>query len=329
MNIRSPLWAATLMLAAAPVLAAGPPPLTPTRLNAFTFDVTGAVETFANGVDDHGVIVGYFDDDVTLAHGFVLKNGLLKTFDAPGAVNITEHYGINNHGELSGAYYDGTALVGYLKLGSVFQAVTPGGPYTIARGLNDAGLTVGQYAVSGTDHGFFWDGKHFADLMVPGSTLTHAQGIDNLDRIVGFSVDAAGLQHGFKLIGGVYTPFDVSGADSYGTRAFGISDKGWIVGAYGDAVGRHGFLRVGGVDYRIDLPGALWTEVHGVNGNLGEIVGTWGDPDGVHVHAFLASPTLQPPVPVPVPEPRTWALFAAGLLAMALRRRQRAPDTND
>jgi hypothetical protein len=321
MKTRLPLWTTTLVLAAAPALAASPPPVAPSRLNAWSFDIAGAVETFANGIDDHGVVAGYSDDGITLAHGFVLDNGKLTSFDAPGAVRITEHYGINNHGELSGAYYNGSDLVGYLKLGDVFQPVAPGGPYTIARGLNDAGLTVGQYYLGHTDRGFLWDGHQFTDLMVPGSTLTHAHDIDNLGRIVGFSVDAQGFQHGFELIGGQYSAFDVSGADSYGTRAFGISDKGWIVGAYGDAVGRHGFLRAGGTDYRIDMPGALWTEVHGVNGNLGEIVGTWGDPDGVRVHAFVASPTL----PMPVPEPGTWALFAAGLLAVTLKRRSATP----
>jgi len=318
MNIRSPLWAAALVLAAAPALASGPPPLTPSRLNAFSFDITGAVRTYANGIDDHGVVAGYSDDGITLAHGFVLDNGLLKTFDAPGAVRITEHYGINNHGELSGAYYDGANLVGYLKLGDVFQPVAPGGPYTIARGLNDAGLTVGQYYTGSADHGFFWDGKKFTDLSVPGSTMTQAYDIDNFGRVVGFSVDTQGFQHGFELIGGQYTSFDVSGADSYGTRAFGMSDKGWIVGSYGDAVGIHGFLRASGVDYRIDMPGALWTEVHGVNGNLGEIVGTWGDPDGVHVHAFVASPTL------PVPEPASAMLLLVGGLALLGWRKRRA-----
>lgn len=314
-----PRLASLCLLAALPAWAApGPAPAAPAALNAISFDVAGAARTFANGINDQGVIAGYYDDGVTLAHGFVLANGKLKSFDAPGAVRITEHYGINNHGELSGAYYDGANLLGYLTLGNVFQAVTPGGPYTIAHGLNDAGLTVGQYGVGNTDHGFWWNGQRFADLVVPGSTLTHANDIDNHGRIVGFSVDTQGFQHGFEWINGNYQSFDVSGADSYGTRAFGLADNGWIVGSYGDAVGQHGFLRVAGTDYRIDMPGALWTEVHGVDGATGEIVGTWGDADGVRVHAFVASPML------PVPEPASAALMLVGSLGLLGWRRRRA-----
>ena len=315
----TPCLAAVLAGFAAQALAFNPQPDPPAKLSYLSFDVNGSVETFGNGINGKGVIAGYGDDGVTLAHGYTLAGGALTRYDAPGAVRITEHYGINYQGALSGAYYDGANLVGYLQQGNAFTRLDPGGPYTVAWGLNDANRVVGSYDVAGVEHGFSWTGAGFTDLLVPGSLSTQARDIDNNGRIVGWSVDGARFQHGFQRVGNTYTVFDVPGDLSYGTRIMGTNDHGWLAGAYGDAVGRHGFVNSGASTWRIDIPGALWTEVRGISDQL-VMVGAWGDADGIKVHGFSATMLA---AAAPVPEPQAWLLLGAGLLLLALRRRRR------
>ena len=327
MNHLSALAHASLLAAALSIspaaLAFNPQPDPPARLAYVSFDVYNSVETFANGINNQGVIAGYSDDGITLTHGYKFAAGKLTPYDAPGAVNITEHYGINGLGAVSGAYYDGANLLGYVQSGSTFTPLNPGGPRSVAWGLNDTGKVVGSYEPGGTlDRGFLWNGSSFTDLMVPGSLSTQARDIDSSGRIVGWSVDAARFQHGFQLVGGHYTPFDVPGDASYGTRIFGTNDHGWLVGAYGDASSaRNGFVFNGATTYRIDIPGARWTEVYGVNDQL-TMVGAWGDANGVTVHAFTATMSTV----ASVPEPQTWALLAGGgllFVSLGLWRRRK------
>jgi len=312
---RTACLAAALAGLAAPALAFNPQPDPPANLLWQNIDIPGAVETFANGINSTGTIAGYSDDGITLAHGFTRSGNTLTSYDAPGAVRITEHYGINNQGSVSGAYYDGSVLAGYLLQGNTFTPLNPGGGYTVGWGLNDSNQVVGSYDAGGVDHGFSWNGASFSDLVVPGSISTQARDVDNQGRIVGWWVDPARFIHGFQLVGNTYTPFDVPGDLSYGTRIMGTNDHGWLSGSYGDDTGLHGFVASGSTAWRIDIPGARWTEVRGISDQM-VMVGAWGDADGVTVHGFEATIGA-------VPEPHTWALFGAGALLLALRRRGR------
>lgn len=84
------------------------------------------------------------------------------------------------------------------------------------------------------------------------------------------------VQYGFLDSGGVYTSLNVPPV--YDQAAYGINDKGQIVGFYisnGDpSYTQHGFLDNGGVFSSIDYPGASETLAHGINNN-GQIVGYW------------------------------------------------------
>ena len=58
------------------------------------------------------------------------------------------------------------------------------------------------------------------------------------------------------------------------TDAFGINDRGQIVGVYtvGTIQQQHGFLWDGSGFTTIDVPGAIWTQAEGIN-NRGQVVG--------------------------------------------------------
>jgi hypothetical protein len=92
---------------------------------------------------------------------------------------------------------------------------------------------------------------------------------------VGTYIDAGFTYHGFSLLNGTYTTIDdpLAGHGAWsGTRVYGIDSYGNIVGSYYDALGLHGFLRLGTthVFSTIDYPGAVGgTEAFGIsNGQL-------------------------------------------------------------
>jgi hypothetical protein len=65
-----------------------------------------------------------------------------------------------------------------------------------------------------------------------------------------------------------------------------LNDNGDIVGSYGDATTRHGYLYRKGVFLTLDYPGASNTDAFGIN-NTGSIVGTYNN----FSRGFLATPT--------------------------------------
>jgi uncharacterized membrane protein len=63
----------------------------------------GSNFTFAEDINDKGVIVGWYIDRGSLVRGYVLMNGQYFTVDYPGAT-VTQVLGINNLGQLVGTY---------------------------------------------------------------------------------------------------------------------------------------------------------------------------------------------------------------------------------
>ena len=111
----------------------------------------------------------------------------------------------------------------------------------------------GSIASLGADRRAF----EFSEIVIPGATLTNAQGINAAGDIVGIYRDAGGRTHGFLLSKGEVTTVDFPGAAA--TEARGIGPGGEIVGTYriaGEpAVNIHGFqLHKDGTLSRVDYP---------------------------------------------------------------------------
>ena len=121
-----------------------------------TIDVPGASSTGATGINELGVIVGfYFVGDVF--HGFVRSNnGSFTTIDVPGAFG-SGAMGINPLGDIVGFYNNhvGSALHGFVrnKNGSFTTIDVPGATLTLPSGINSQGNIVGGYFV-GASHSF-------------------------------------------------------------------------------------------------------------------------------------------------------------------------------
>jgi uncharacterized membrane protein len=257
---------------ALPIIAA----LTPHQASAdpaytfSTFSVPGASYTYAHGINDAGQVVGYYGDATSL-HNFVDTSGSFSTVNVPDATAS----GINATGQVVGTYSDGTRLYGFVDTAGTYSSIAvPGAFYTNTVGINDAGQVVGTYGNATVSHGF---------------------------------VDTAGIVDNIDVPGAIYT------------SPFGINDAGTVVGGYADPTnctdpttcvphGDHGFVYTAGIFDTIDVPGAYYTDVYGIN-DAGQIVGSYGDATGDY--GFVATPNA-----TTVPEPGSLVMLGAGLLRL-------------
>jgi uncharacterized membrane protein len=133
-----------------------------------TITVPGAFATWAGGINDAGVIVGWYEQDGVGYEGFVDDGGSFTTINFPGYVGNTYLNGINNSGLLVGGY---------------------GTPVTI-------GSTYYEWP-----QGFLYSAGTFSTIDAPFGDVevTNPLAINNKGEIVGGYVDSAGMAYGFYL----------------------------------------------------------------------------------------------------------------------------------
>ena len=237
----------------------------------------GATSTTVYGINTVGQIVGKFVDATGRSRGFLLTgstSGVGGTFTAidypstPSAVSTTA-YGINELGEIVGAYVDGAGNShGFTLTGITFDSLTGapslttavfiqidastlGATQTWIYGLSNDGEVVGAYAAAGgAFHGLSvlfttadisdLTGATFATIDFPGAANTWAHGVNDAGQIVGSYDDSTGFSHGFFLPSD--TAFTTVDAGQCGTQAEGINNSGQIVGGYVSPDGPRGFV---------------------------------------------------------------------------------------
>jgi uncharacterized membrane protein len=123
-------------------------------------NVPGAVDgcwTVPMGINNSGAIVGTYNlPDAPGTHrGFLYVGGTFTQIDVPGA-DGTDVNGINDFGDIVGAYYDAVGGHGFLYSRGIFTTIdVPGAVYGAAYGINNSGRIVGYYVdtIQGR-HGF-------------------------------------------------------------------------------------------------------------------------------------------------------------------------------
>jgi probable HAF family extracellular repeat protein len=265
--------------------------------------------TDAVGVNDTDQIVGFFQgpvNGVIGAHGFLESDGTYFTLDDPSATLGTQAFGINNSGQIVGAYVNASGTHGFLydPTSNMFppyftlnDPLATGPEGTTASGINASGQIVGYYQDGGLrHHGFLLSGGAYTTLDDPSAAGgdTFAEGINSSGQIVGSYSNATGT-HGFVYnpSNGSYTTVDDPLAAS-GTLPFGINDLGQIVGFFINASGTHAFLYSGGAFTTTDDPVNAQTLAHGIN-NHSQIVGTLSH-NGTK-QGFLETTFPNPPPP--------------------------------
>ncbi len=292
------------------------------------------------GINNAGVIAGYFGDGTTVPNnGYTLSGGVYTPENFPGAAQ-TQVVAINNvlnsgAYNTAGFYVDNTgANHGFSNMGGTFttvdNALTTSTPaFNQLLGLNDHNVAVGFYQDSAMNfHGYEVDltTNTFTPITLPGglnATSVTAAGVNNGGVISGFYTNTSGAVHGFIDNGGTFTSYDDPNGNGTNTSFFGLNNKGQVVGSYVDANGTNGLLfnYLTNTWQTIDDPKQSFSTAFGVNGttvnginDMGQLVGFYSD--GTNVNGFLATAT---------PEPASLGLVGLSALGLGLiwRKKQR------
>ena len=115
-----------------------------------------SIASDAQGLNNHGMVVGSYADAAGTEHGFQYLAGHFTTIDYPGST-ATRAMGVNDVSQIVGActLADGKSHGFLLSEGAFTMIDVPGATATEATGINNSGWIVGSYTDStGTHHGF-------------------------------------------------------------------------------------------------------------------------------------------------------------------------------
>ena len=162
------------------------------------------------------------------------RRGRLERIDFPGATS-TQPAGINNHGEVVGAYLDAAGVPhGFLRDrdGNYTTVDVRDAVVTLVFDLNDQGQMAGTYIDSGGRvRGFRRDRSgEVTTIDAPGAVQTRVRGINNRGQIAIDTVDAQLVHHGFLFDKGRFTEIRPRGAAGNGSLATDVDDRGRVLG---------------------------------------------------------------------------------------------------
>jgi len=269
-----------------------------------TFDYPGTGNsTLPQKINERGDVVGVFIDLNGVTRAFVrFSDGSYSDpiVDPNDTEGFTEGRGINNSRTVNGDYAisDGTIHSFFLSGGTFTEYDVPGAIQTNLLSINDAGDFTGGFDPDGSGifQGFVSVGGTITSFSVPGAISTFAYEMNNSQQlVVGYFIDGSGILHGYyrDANGALHFPIDPSGSTA--TILFGLNDRNWVVGRYGDSSGAtHGLFFVPPNNFfTFDYPGSTFTSLNGINAQ-GIICGRYVDASGI-AHGFLARVRGTPP----------------------------------
>ncbi|HEX3419623.1 MAG TPA: hypothetical protein VHT01_00185 [Candidatus Udaeobacter sp.] len=189
---------------------------------------------------------------------------------------------------LMGTFAQQAANSGSIEVITTFDY--PGtGNQTLPQKINSRGDIVGEYIdSSGVVRGFvrFSNGTFSAPIVDPNDTVgfTEGRGINNSGTVCGDYNTSDGNSHGFFLLDGTFTDYDVPGALS--TAVLGINDANDFTGTFStdDVIGQ-AFVSVGGTVTSFSVPAASTTLAYQINNSKRLVVGYYIDSSGI-LHGY-------------------------------------------
>jgi hypothetical protein len=226
--------------------------------NYTTILVSGAFATYGVGINNSGVIVGYYSptSQFTNIGGFIRDAaGNMTSFTVPGATD-TWAQALNSGSQIAGFYVDNTTHA-FLRspTGEIKTFDVNGAAETVAVAINNNGFVAGYYVdTNGVIHGYYRDALgNITTFDAPGAGTEQNQGtlawaINAAGTIAGYYIDSNSVSHGFaRDPSGSITTFDDPNASSeknQGTFPTCINRMGQIAGHYSKQNGDlRGFVR--------------------------------------------------------------------------------------
>jgi len=261
----------------------------------------GAVQTYAQGINSNGVVVGYYLDTSGSAHGFYYLDGAYAAIDYPDSSD-TWAYGIDSSDVIVGAAHivNGTVpvTVAFVKelRGSFTEFSAAGKLLTVGKALNNSGTIIG-YLQKGEQSSAVYSGFERLSggvttaIAVTGQADSWAMDINDSSAIAGYA--STGIAYtdpvvGFVLANSQTTTYSYPGAvQTYFTA---INNTNEIVGYYANSDGsKNGFTFAGNVFSAFSNPAGIATFPQGINAS-GVVVGYFSLSDS-STAGFIATPT--------------------------------------
>ena len=221
--------------------------------SGFTANATPITQLL--GVNDSDIAVGFENDAMGNAHGFVydIKRNQATFTTIAGATSVTDA-AINDSGQITGFFSANGTVESFLTSHAGLETFAyPGAASTEALGLNNHSEVVGVYTTgSGStaqNFGFTWTKRGgFTTIDDPnGMGMTTVNGINDQGDLVGFYVDSAGNTDGMLV---TPRPIDVltNTASTVTVSSPGTTALVWNggVGGAGGAGGNGGLVGNGG-----------------------------------------------------------------------------------
>src|SRR4029077_8915323 len=104
---------------------------------------------------------------------------------------------------------------------------------TVLTGVNNHQTAVGYWNdAGGGAHGFFFDGKKFTPINIPGAISVQPLKLNDKEQVVGYYSDSSNSQHGFLWQKGNVTTVDFPGAEATILTSLDNGATPKLVGSY-------------------------------------------------------------------------------------------------
>lgn len=263
-----------------------------TSVNLNTILGNPAKGSFAYGINDSGVTVGYFKDASFFNHAFSYSPSSNTAQDLSSAFPLgttdSEANDISNNGQIVGRFNNGQIRAFSFKNGVALDlsSVFPiGTNYSNAYAVNDSGKIIGEFDTPANDHAFYYSNGVATDLNPALGNPVHAYayGINSSNQVVGEVNPTSGFDFAFLYNANNGTATSLRSSLPSGTTdsyAYGINDSGTVVGEFYSTnfSSNHAFVYSGGVGQDLNnlIPaGTGWVllRANAINNN-GQIAGT-------------------------------------------------------
>jgi probable HAF family extracellular repeat protein len=213
--------------------------------------VPGGTESLATAVNNHGLVVGFSNNDIpdafsmaglpTQTRAFLWQNGVIADLGTLGGPDALASL-VNEQGQIAGTSYTNSTpnqTTGFPTLdpffwenGKMVDIGSLGGTLGFVNWMNNRGQVVGSSTVAGdqNDRPYLWDKeKGLQDLgLFPGGVHGNADWINDAGEIVGGSDSSNGF-HAFLWKKGVMIDLGNLAGDC-ASQATSINSQGQIVG---------------------------------------------------------------------------------------------------